>query len=121
MTRFRTRAGLTAVALGVLATTLAAPALARAEPENRPASASGIDWHACADADFKGMQCGSLRVPIDWSRPGSGSLSLALVSRRPMTRHTARARCCSTTVRAVPRSSSCGWPCAATSRSSPGT
>ncbi|MFG2716176.1 alpha/beta fold hydrolase [Streptomyces goshikiensis] len=82
MTRFRRRAGWTAAALSVLATALAAPALAQPEPGNRPAPANGIDWHACADADFKDMQCGSLRVPIDWSRPGSGGLALALV-RRP--------------------------------------
>ncbi|WP_225321099.1 alpha/beta fold hydrolase [Streptomyces luteolifulvus] len=63
-------------------TTLALPALAQPEQGNHRTPASGIDWHACADTDFQHMQCGSIRVPVDWSHPRAGSLTLTLV-RRP--------------------------------------
>ncbi|MFE2548202.1 alpha/beta fold hydrolase [Streptomyces sp. NPDC059355] len=82
MRRIRKRAGWTAAALSVIATTLAVPAVAQPESGDRPASASAIDWRDCADADFKQMQCGTMRVPIDRAHPGSGNLTLALV-RRP--------------------------------------
>lgn len=82
MTRNRKYAGLVAASLATFVAALAVPALAQTQDGGRPAAAHGIDWHACADADFKGMQCGSIDVPVDWSHPGSGSLSLAMV-RRP--------------------------------------
>ncbi|GLW02498.1 alpha/beta fold hydrolase [Streptomyces lavendulae] len=84
MTRRRGYAGWTAAALPALLVLPAVPALAQPGQPTRPqAYAAGpIEWRACADADFKGMQCGSVRVPVDWSRPASGSLSLAVV-RRP--------------------------------------
>ncbi|MET8449048.1 alpha/beta fold hydrolase [Streptomyces sp. NPDC005209] len=71
-----------AAALSAVATTVAVPALAESAEGNHRTPAGGIDWHACADPDFKDMQCGSIRVPVNWSRPRAGSLSLALV-RRP--------------------------------------
>ncbi|GGU33331.1 alpha/beta fold hydrolase [Streptomyces violascens] len=75
MTRNRKYAGFIAAALAV-------PALAQPQGGDRPAAGSAIDWRACADADFKGMQCGSVQVPVDGSHPGAGSLGLAMV-RRP--------------------------------------
>ncbi|TDD23823.1 alpha/beta fold hydrolase [Actinomadura sp. KC06] len=40
-----------------------------------------IEWRACAEAEFQGMRCGTMRVPVDWSRPGGEQLELALVQR----------------------------------------
>ncbi|MEU8327549.1 hypothetical protein [Micromonospora sp. NPDC048839] len=42
-----------------------------------------IDWRACADqADDPGTRCGTLRLPVDWARPGGETFELAL-ARRP--------------------------------------
>ncbi len=72
---------LTAVALVALAAAAVVPALADgSDSGHRPPAA--IDWHACTDADFQQMQCGSIRVPVDWAHPGGDTLTLALV-RRP--------------------------------------
>ncbi|MFF1904537.1 alpha/beta fold hydrolase [Kitasatospora sp. NPDC058218] len=73
-----------ATALTALTATLLAPAIAQsadADTDHRAPDAR-IDWHACADTDFRHMQCGSIEVPVDYSRPGARSLTLALV-RRP--------------------------------------
>ncbi|GAA1644822.1 alpha/beta hydrolase [Actinoplanes couchii] len=77
------RADFARVAITALATVItlgAAPASARpAEPT--------VAWAACADqAD---VQCGSVTVPIDWSRPGGATLDIAL-ARRPAGDPTAR-------------------------------
>ncbi|MFJ1706991.1 alpha/beta fold hydrolase [Kitasatospora sp. NPDC088346] len=70
-------------ALGAAAVAaLAVPAIAYTQDSAEPAAATGIDWHACTDGDFKNMQCGSIRVPVDWSRPDGAGLTLSLV-RRP--------------------------------------
>ncbi|MCK8677002.1 alpha/beta fold hydrolase [Streptomyces lichenis] len=73
------------LALALAAATLATTptALAQDRPERAPA-ASRIDWTSCADAELRemGLSCGTLKVPVDHARPGSGSLTLALV-RRP--------------------------------------
>ncbi|CAL9443149.1 hypothetical protein SUDANB95_02276 [Actinosynnema sp. ALI-1.44] len=55
-----------AVALGLAAAApvAAAPAVAAAEPGGAQA---GIEWHACG---AQGAECGSVRVPLDWARPG---------------------------------------------------
>ncbi|WP_234042946.1 alpha/beta fold hydrolase [Streptomyces marianii] len=61
---------------------LATPAVA-APAQGQPAAPAGrISWSACTDEEFAGMQCGTLRVPVDHARPRAGSLTLALV-RRP--------------------------------------
>ncbi|MFF9624815.1 alpha/beta fold hydrolase [Streptomyces griseosporeus] len=74
------------VATATLATpAVAAPAQHRtAAPAQHKTAAppSRINWSACSDAEFKDVQCGTLRVPVDYAHPRSGSLSLALV-RRP--------------------------------------
>ncbi|WP_406002951.1 hypothetical protein [Streptomyces sp. NBC_00829] len=69
-------------ALSALIAAIAVPALAETEDADQRTSATGIDWHACADTDFKYMQCGSIQVPVDWAHPHSGRTTLALV-RRP--------------------------------------
>jgi hypothetical protein len=43
-----------------------------------------ITWQPCTDLDFLGMQCGTLEVPVDYSRPESAHVTLAIV-RRPAT------------------------------------
>ncbi|MFD7613710.1 alpha/beta fold hydrolase [Streptomyces sp. NPDC059828] len=78
----RKYAGWIAASTGTLVTALAVPALADPEQSDRRTPVSAIAWHACADTDFRNMQCGSIQVPVDWSRPSAGSLTLALV-RRP--------------------------------------
>ncbi|MUN38290.1 alpha/beta fold hydrolase [Actinomadura litoris] len=55
----------------MLAPVLAAPAQA----------AQGIAWRACADAEFAGLQCGTMRVPVEWSTPRGAQIELALVRR----------------------------------------
>ncbi|MGW2996557.1 alpha/beta fold hydrolase, partial [Streptomyces sp. NPDC001193] len=82
MTRTRTYAAWTAAATALLATA-ATTAFAQAPEGAAPQpSASGIAWHACADTDFKNMQCGAMTVPVDWSHPDAGTITLAMV-RRP--------------------------------------
>ena len=82
MTRNRKNAGWTAALSALVATTIAVPALAQTEDADHRTPANGIDGHACADTDFKHMQCGSIQVPVDWSQPHVGSTTLAVV-RRP--------------------------------------
>ncbi|MER8186904.1 alpha/beta fold hydrolase [Kitasatospora sp. NPDC094015] len=70
-----------AVAAVAAVATTAVSAIAYTEGGDlRPAAT--IDWHACTDSDFRQMQCGSIRVPVDWSHPDAERISLALV-RRP--------------------------------------
>ncbi|MFD5134616.1 hypothetical protein [Streptomyces olindensis] len=64
------------------ASTLATPAVAAPVQPQMAAPASRISWTACSDTEFEGMQCGTLRVPVDHAHPRAGSLTLALV-RRP--------------------------------------
>lgn len=67
----------------VLATpAVAAPAVA-APGRTAPQAPTGhITWHPCTDAGFPGMQCGTMRVPVDWSKPRAAQLDLALVRRK---------------------------------------
>jgi pimeloyl-ACP methyl ester carboxylesterase len=41
-----------------------------------PWSPQGIEWGPCAD--FPDSQCGTLRVPLDWSRPHGATVDLAV-------------------------------------------
>src|SRR4051812_24895373 len=71
---------------GLLVVALAAgsvPAYARAPSANR--STFHIDWKACTPA----VQCGTLQVPVDWSRPDGDRVPLA-VARRPADNPAAR-------------------------------
>ncbi|GHF34202.1 alpha/beta fold hydrolase [Streptomyces fumanus] len=67
----------------LLATAALATPAAAAPAQGRAATpASRIDWSACSDTEFEGMQCGTLRVPVDHAHPRAGTLTLAMV-RRP--------------------------------------
>ncbi|MEH0927325.1 alpha/beta hydrolase [Micromonospora sp. CPCC 205558] len=49
-----------------------------------------IDWQACPERpDDPGTRCGTLRLPVDWARPGGETFQLAL-ARRTATDPTAR-------------------------------
>jgi pimeloyl-ACP methyl ester carboxylesterase len=81
-------AGLVAAASAVVG-----PAATTATAEQKPAAQTGkpaISWSRCDDAFLRdiGAKCGTLVVPLDWSRPTRGSVRLA-VSRL---RHTAPAK-----------------------------
>ncbi|MEU2879942.1 alpha/beta fold hydrolase [Streptomyces sp. NPDC007070] len=78
----RTYARRTLTTALVAAATLATPAAAAPAQQRTAAPASRISWSACSDAEFQGMQCGTLRVPVDYAHPRAGSIGLALV-RRP--------------------------------------
>ncbi|MFE2875098.1 alpha/beta hydrolase [Streptomyces roseus] len=81
MTRTRTYAAWTAAATALLATATTTAFAQAPESTPRP-SPSPIAWHACADTDFKDMECGTMSVPVDWSRPDADRTTLAMV-RRP--------------------------------------
>ncbi|MBO0803174.1 MAG: alpha/beta fold hydrolase [Nocardiopsaceae bacterium] len=50
-----------------------------AQPGDIPGSGSTLHWHGCAgQPSGPGMKCASLRVPLDYSRPGGRHLTLAL-------------------------------------------
>ncbi|TCO52938.1 alpha/beta hydrolase [Actinocrispum wychmicini] len=66
-------AGLAALAPASLATA------AEQDVASRPAR---IAWQPCTEPYFKGLDCGTTRVPTDWSRPWSGDVSLSLVRRK---------------------------------------
>jgi pimeloyl-ACP methyl ester carboxylesterase len=42
-----------------------------------PGAASTLSWHACSDS-LAGMQCASLRVPLNYADPGGRTITLAL-------------------------------------------
>lgn len=82
MPRLRTSIRRTLTAALVAAATLATPATAAPAQGQAVTPTSRINWSSCSDTEFEGMQCGTLRVPVDYAHPRAGSLSLALV-RRP--------------------------------------
>ncbi|MEV4821465.1 alpha/beta fold hydrolase [Micromonospora sp. NPDC049274] len=44
--------------------------------------AGRIDWQACPERpDDPGTRCGTLRLPVDWARPGGATFPLALARR----------------------------------------
>lgn len=59
-------------ALAPLAVAAVAVATLTAAP---PASAAAPSWHACGAS---GLQCATLSVPADWSRPGGRTVTLSL-------------------------------------------
>jgi pimeloyl-ACP methyl ester carboxylesterase len=65
--------------LGVVA---AAPSALAAESSDTAQSTYPISWDQCPDSP--GVQCGTLRVPLDWARPGGEKITLAL-ARHPAT------------------------------------
>ncbi|WP_329136503.1 alpha/beta hydrolase [Streptomyces sp. NBC_01476] len=68
-----------AAAAALAGVAVAAPVRAAATPE-----VAAISWSPCPDSDplvgtlLKGLQCGSLQVPLDYSRPNGRKISLAL-------------------------------------------
>ncbi|WP_433493560.1 alpha/beta hydrolase [Micromonospora sp. CA-248089] len=75
-------AGAAAVALGLTAQVTVVPSAAAARPADRPIA--GIAWSPCPDDDplmddyLVGLECGSLEVPLDHSRPNGQKITLAL-------------------------------------------
>jgi pimeloyl-ACP methyl ester carboxylesterase len=65
---------------------LAVPASGSVTATPAPASASSIAWSTCADPDLtrRGLQCGSLVVPLDHADPTGSKITLAL-TRKPHT------------------------------------
>lgn len=61
-------------------TTVLVTATASSAPASTPNHV--VIWHACSATEFKGSQCGTVQVPVDWSRPAGDQIQLALV-RRP--------------------------------------
>ena len=56
----------------------AATALLTAAPAG--AAPAAIDWKPCPTG--QGVECGKLTVPLDWDRPGDGTIQLALARRK---------------------------------------
>lgn len=69
---------------------LLSAAVAHAAPARPPGHPPGIDWRPCEEPDAPAdAECGTLRVPVDWSRPWGETIELAL-ARRPATDPAAR-------------------------------
>lgn len=62
------------------ASTTSTPVPQNVDPSLKPFYSQVLTWTACAD----GMQCTTMRAPLNWSKPGAGEVSLALV-RHPAT------------------------------------
>ncbi|WP_163569107.1 alpha/beta fold hydrolase [Fodinicola feengrottensis] len=60
-----------------LAMTASSPATAHVPP-----APERIGWQSCTQQDLAGLDCGTLRVPVDWTRPRSGETELSLVRRK---------------------------------------
>ncbi|WP_433295734.1 alpha/beta hydrolase [Actinoplanes sp. CA-030573] len=58
--------------------------IAAALPVPAPPAAAALAWHDCGDAKNADVRCAMLTVPIDWARPGRGTIELS-VARRPAT------------------------------------
>ncbi|MFJ9822157.1 alpha/beta fold hydrolase [Streptomyces sp. NPDC101151] len=70
-----------AAVTGLVGSSMVAPAQAQASADS---TAGSIAWSPCPDNDpdmgalLKGLECGSLQVPLDYSRPDGRKISLAL-------------------------------------------
>ncbi|MEU5990821.1 alpha/beta hydrolase [Spirillospora sp. NPDC047418] len=90
----RTAAGTAAVAVALGAAAMGAPAAAaeRAAPQTAAPQTAvaprALAWKACPAKDpvegtrLKGLQCASLRVPLDYARPDGEKITLALTRAR---------------------------------------
>ncbi len=65
-----------AAGVGLLGFALA-PTAAQARPAAAPPAAS-LSWAACTDPGLAGLDCASLQVPLDHSRPNGQKITLAL-------------------------------------------
>ncbi|MBP5889622.1 alpha/beta hydrolase [Streptomyces scabiei] len=76
------------LAVGVLITTLFGELLAGTSVAGAPAkapTAGRITWKSCTSPDgTAGFECATLKVPVDWKKPGGATIDLAL-NRLPAT------------------------------------
>ncbi len=49
-----------------------------------PATAAtpSIDWKPCPESDVAGVDCGSIKVPLDWSKPNGEKITIGLARRK---------------------------------------
>jgi len=88
-TRLRRRSLALAAFVALVVVTGAAVPMARTAPATpaalatpeAPSDAAMIRWTPCQAEEFAGSRCGTLSVPIDWSRPGDATTELSLVVR----------------------------------------
>ncbi|WP_202232817.1 alpha/beta fold hydrolase [Actinacidiphila reveromycinica] len=73
-----------AAAAALAGVAAAAPAQATATTATTTPKTAAISWSPCPDSDplvgtlLKGLECGSLQVPLDYSRPNGRKITLAL-------------------------------------------
>ncbi|WP_330455951.1 alpha/beta fold hydrolase [Streptomyces sp. NBC_00820] len=76
-------AGAGVLALTLLGAGLPAVAAGRAEPDLSRFYGQKVTWAACTDPNAPDdLQCGKVTVPLDYARPGAGTLDLALARYR---------------------------------------
>ena len=54
-----------------------APTVAQARPV-QPSPSVSLSWSACTDESLSGLECASLKVPLDHSKPHGQQITLAL-------------------------------------------
>lgn len=86
-------AAVTSAVLVLLGATLPAAVTVDTDSELSRFYRQRITWSACEGADMpRDLQCGKVTVPLDYDRPGDGTLELAMARYRAT--GTSRARCC---------------------------
>ncbi|GAA3117778.1 alpha/beta hydrolase [Planomonospora alba] len=76
----RRRIPLITLALTVIASLLTLTPAASAAPVPGTAPAASIAWTPCPEDPT--AECGTLKVPVDWARPGGPTIDLALARRK---------------------------------------
>jgi len=66
----------------LIAALIASGALLASSLSGTAAAAQAIPWHKCAESSQQGFQCARIRVPLDYERPRSGNIKLALIRHR---------------------------------------
>ncbi|MGW2638979.1 alpha/beta hydrolase [Streptomyces sp. NPDC001348] len=75
--------GVGAVALALLGAGLPAADTSRPQPDLSPFYRQKITWSACKGSEMpEDLQCGKVTVPLDYARPGAGTLDVALARYR---------------------------------------
>lgn len=68
---------ITALAAAGVLSALGVPSAAIAAPKAPAPVAADVTWGQCVREDIqKGVECGTLTVPVDWSKPKSGTVDL---------------------------------------------
>ncbi|MEU6773546.1 alpha/beta hydrolase [Streptomyces sp. NPDC046759] len=76
-------AGTGVLALALLGAGLPAAAADRPQPDLSRFYRQKVSWAACKGTDMpKDLQCGKVTVPLDYARPGAGTLDVALARYR---------------------------------------